>query len=349
MSGLKGLFASACIVLLVIAGVCLAPAYASAASEPTPAGQAILKVDVTYSGVDVPTETFVIVVTPQDDAPTPVEGLEQGCTLSSHKLAGSLEFTFDLSEKVARTYRYTIEEKQGTTQGITYSSDVYTVEFETYFEWGVWYATPFRVVKAGSTEKPSALEFANTCTQPTPPSWIDGNTVTTKDTVNRSQIGVITFRPGSAPISSVRLIDPNTGMETTATEVDVFDAQGNKIGTYRLNPVGKLNADGSVSYEIEFIPVSGYVGTPPPITLRAYDENGLYADGIYQPVVVHNTAPGPRQAPSTPSKILAKFLPKTGDPLSFVPVGTVVLVASLLVVVAFKRRRKDESPSALLD
>lgn len=495
-SSLSRLFASACIILLAVVGVCLTPAQASAASDSTPADKAILKVDVTYSGVDMPSEDFVVAVTPLAGAPAPEEGLEQICPLSSHTTAGRLEFTFDLSSQSEGTFRYTVEEKQGTTPGVTYSTDTYTIEFETYFENGAWYATPFRVVKSGSKEKPDSITLANTyakrqvigdppvriekaiggdtpaedadfvfimepersdyplptpassaveirdgkayvtvhgrglaeeigdivftepgeyiytvrerddripgysyddavysvcysvferagnleCTRtvfktgsvyttsdkplvfnntytkpdpskPTPPVWIDGSTVRTHNGKGLQQECGLTFRPGSAPIAYVRLIDPMTGEETTATDVDVFDATGKKVGTYHLILTGMVHDDGTVSYEIVFTPEADFVGTPPPITLRAYDENGFYADAVYQPLVDENG-----QDPTTPAanigipktgvttSIATALVPKTGDELSFIPPLVIAATAFLLVVVAFMRSRKKNPP-----
>lgn len=489
MSGLSRLFASACIVLLAMAGVCLAPAQASAASEPTPADKAILKVDVTFSGVDAPSEDFVVALTPLDGAPAPAEGLEQVCPLSSHTTAGRLEFTFDLSAPHEGTYRYTVEEKQGSTKGVSYSTDTYTIEFETYYVNGAWYATPFRVVKSGSSEKPDSILFANTydqskrqvigdppvrieksisgdkpvedadfvfvmeperadyplpipassavvirdgkayvtvhgkgiaeeigdivftepgeynytvrerddripgysyddavftvsysvferagqleCTrtvfktgsiyttgdkplvfnnnysdpgpdQPIPPVWIDGGAVSSHDVKGHKQVGLLTFRPGSAPIAYVHLVDPQTGEETDANEVVAFNEHGIGVGVYWLNPEGASHADGTVSYEVVFTPNADFVGMPRAVTMRAYDSKGNCADGVFQPVVDEPNQGSAQQAGTTAS-IARALTPKTGDPLSYVPLLSIAATAFALVVVAFRRKQRKNS------
>lgn len=481
-SSLKWLSASVCIVLLAVVALAFVPASASAASDASPADKAILRADLSYSGIDAPDETFVVVVTPQDGSPAPLEGLEQSCSLSTHKTSGSIEFTFDLSGRMSETFRYTVEEKQGTTLGVTYSKEVYTVEFETYFEWGEWYATPFRVIKSGSVEKPDALQFDNSydpskrkvigdppvriekaiagdtpandddfvfvmepddpsfplptpassavevrdgkafvtvkgrgvleeigdiefeevgeytysvherddrvpgynyddavfkvaysvferdgrlqCTRtvfkdgglyttgdkpltftneyetppdgPTPPIWIDGSTVKTTGTVGKQQKAYIQFKSGSAAITAVKFIDPATKEVTDATEVDVYDASGNKVGTYSLNPVPIVHADGSMSYEVTFTPVDGFVGTPPPITLRAFDENGLYTDASYQPVVTDGSTP------TRASKLAQALAAKTGDMMPFMPFIFMGAVSGIMLLVAHRRRKRDE-------
>ena len=122
------------------------------------------------------------------------------------------------------------------------------------------------------------------------PTWVDGSPVTSIDYVRKTQTGILTFKPGDLPIVSAKLIDPNTGLVTDALAVDVYE-NGVKIGTYVLNPNGKANSDGTVSYEITFTPYGDYVGTPPSITLRVFDEAGNYADGIYQPEVIKQAEP----------------------------------------------------------
>lgn len=121
----------------------------------------------------------------------------------------------------------------------------------------------------------------------------------TKDTVRKVQTGTLTFKPGDSPIAGVRLIDPATGKELPAGTytAEVFE-NGQKIGTYVLDPTPVKNSDGTVSFKVTFTPEGDYTGTPKSLTVRAYDEAGNYADGIYQPEVVGST-PTPTPTPTT--------------------------------------------------
>lgn len=348
MSGLTGLLASACIVLLVMVGVCLAPIQASAASEPTVAEQAILKVDVTYNGVDAPDETFVVAITPQDGAPAPAEGLEQSCPLSSHATAGSLEFTFDLSEKVARTYRYTVEEKQGSIRGIEYAADVYTVEFETYFEWGVWYATPFRVVKSGSTEKPDALLFANVYDPSRnecigdPPVQIDK--VISGDEPAQDSDFVFVMEPERSDY-------PLPTPASSAVEVRDGKAYATVHGRGVAVEFGNIvfTEEGEYNYTIrerdDRIPGYSYDDAVYDVSYSVFERDGRLqcTRTVFKSGDVYATGPKTLVFDNTyTAKQTPMPLPKTGDLLSYLPVALLVAIVGLLVVVAFKRRRSRE-------
>ena len=178
---------------------------------------------------------------------------------------------------------------------------------------------------------------------PKGPSWIEGSTVKSKDTVGRIQYGTLTFKPGASPIAYVKFIDPATGEETDAKSVDVYDKNGKKIGTYSLNSTGKKRADGSIAYEIKFTPVADYTGKPPAITLRAYDENMLYADGVYQPNVIGSEAEKEKKTvkKQTVAKITTKST-KTGDEMPIALWLILMSVSGAAVIAGIFRRRKEQ-------
>ncbi|MBQ9179838.1 MAG: hypothetical protein IJ132_03460, partial [Firmicutes bacterium] len=170
---------------------------------------------------------------------------------------------------------------------------------------------------------------------PNGPSWIEGSTVKSKDRVGRIQYGTLTFKAGDTPIDHVAFIDPNTGDETDAKSVDVYDMNGKKIGTYSLNSKGKKNADGSIAFLIKFTPVAGYTGKPPAITLRAYDKNLLYADGVYQPNVIGKEAKNAR------NQTVSKTSAKTGDEMPITLWLLLMSISGAAVIAGIFRRRKE--------
>ena len=156
-------FASVLVILLALCASTFAPPLASAASDGTPADHATLDVQVSYTGAHAPDETFAVAVTPQDGAPAPVNGAEQSVALSTHKTLGTIVFDFNLKDQPIGTFRYTVAERAGTAEGVSYSTKVYVVEFETYLNYGQVEVTPFRVYDTQSTySKPAAISFDNT-------------------------------------------------------------------------------------------------------------------------------------------------------------------------------------------
>ncbi len=179
-------------------------------------------------------------------------------------------------------------------------------------------------------------------------TWIDGSPYKTKDQVRKVQTGTLTYKLGGSPLANAKLIDPNTGEETDALEVDVYE-NGVKVGTYKLDPTPIENEDGTISFNITFTPEGDYTGTPPSITLRVYDEAGNYADGIYQPEVVGDTpTPEPTPTPTpSPTPSPDKNTPaankagtaKTADEVPLAPLGAITLVAVAGMAFAAWRRK----------
>lgn len=197
---------------------------------------------------------------------------------------------------------------------------------------------------AESTYTPHVTEK----TDKQPPTAYNAETI---DLVNRTQKGTIRFKPGSSPITSVKFIDPATGQPTDATEIDVYDENGNKVGTYKLLSTTArivVGDDGEEYYEydIEFTPVKDYIGTPPSITLRAYDENGLFADGVYQPKVVgseEEIKKPEKKAPTTSvsGKTGTTKKVKTGDENPLLLWGLLIAASlTFLIVSAIRRSRR---------
>ncbi|MBQ5951918.1 MAG: hypothetical protein IJL66_07220 [Lachnospiraceae bacterium] len=134
------------------------------------------------------------------------------------------------------------------------------------------------------------------------------------------QTGHPGFEEGSTPITSVKLIDPETGEPTDETTVEARDGSGKKIGTYTLNE------DGSVT----FTPDPDFVGDPEPCEVEGTDENGMTTVTRYYPSVYEGPTPvddetwGKRGVPQTgkpgfeegSSKVTTVKLidPETGEP-----------------------------------
>ena len=198
-------------------------------------------------------------------------------------------------------------------------------------------------------DKSNEVTITNTLTSeigkdnpPEKPSSIVGLSNETKGSIGKTQTATLTFKLGGSKFAYVRLLDPATGKELPkgTTQADVYE-NGKKIGTYKLNPNYTDNGDGSIAFDVEFIPESDYVGTPPALKVRVYSEEGQFADSAYQPEVLSASVEPSDIPANTAAKPLNRFV-ATGDETN-VALWIGLLIAAVVAVgaVIIRRRRRD--------
>ncbi len=262
-------------------------------------------------------------------------------TLSSGEIG---TYTWNISPddvKPGDMFTYKITQVKGTDPKIEYDQKEFIVEiFIHYDEASGRKSVTAQIRDDGDPKhKPENCAFVNKAVEetetdetekdsPVPPTPIHGETW---GRLGERQNSFPSFKEGSSPIVSIKVLDPRTGEPTEDRTVDALDKSGNKIGTYTYNE------DGTVT----FIPYPDFVGDPEPLRVMATDANGFTAIAIYQPHVI----PEPETLPEETGKDAQKpgRSTQTGD--DFDPVPYIVAIAAatvLLVLLLFLKKRKNK-------
>ena len=138
-------------------------------------------------------------------------------------------------------------------------------------EYKITYSVAEVDVPPAYTQEVNGLNLVNTLVDP--PVGEDRETYGKKGD-KQYQDATEMFEKGTGEIKRYELIDPKTG-KPTDQPVPAYDENGKQVGTYTIDEDGKIT----------FTPDPDFVGTPTPATVRATDENGLWAEADYTPHV----------------------------------------------------------------
>ena len=148
--------------------------------------------------------------------------------------------------------------------------------------------------KDGNTVTATATaKYTPTVTPVTPTA----DPATSTGVQGETQKGTPTFTEGNSEVpikeGSVKLLNPN-GTEATGP-VDALDPNGNKVGTYTVDPT---------TGEVTFTPTDkSYVGPVQPASVQAEDKNGTKVKTTYTPTIVGVT---PTAEPATTEDVQGK-------------------------------------------
>ena len=137
---------------------------------------------------------------------------------------------------------------------------------------------------------PAKATYTPTLTEVTP----KGTNVGSEGIQGAPQLGTPTFTSGHESVTmTISETNPAKlvvdGQPVADTTIPAKDAQGQKVGTYTIEP-----ATGKVT----FTPNPGFTGTPVPATVEAKNSNGTPATATYTPVVKEAVPSGDSQVSS---------------------------------------------------